>query len=40
MDAAAPLPELAPHAADWARAAEHAAELGLNALAKRLAERA
>jgi DNA polymerase-1 len=40
MDAAAPLPELAPAQPDWAGAAEHAAELGLNALATRLAERA
>ncbi len=40
MDASAPLPELAPHEPTWGRAAEHAAGLGLNALAKRLAERA
>ncbi len=40
MDASAPLPELAPHDPTWARAAEHAAALGLNALAQRLAARA
>jgi hypothetical protein len=40
MDAAAPLPELRPTPPAWARAAAHAEELGLNALAKRLAERA
>jgi len=38
MDASAPLPELTPARPTWARAAEHAAELGLNALSKRLAE--
>jgi DNA polymerase-1 len=36
MDASAPLPALAPHAPTWARAAQHAAELGLDALARRL----
>jgi DNA polymerase-1 len=40
MDAGAPVPELVPHRPDWARAAEHAAELGLGALSRRLAERA
>jgi DNA polymerase-1 len=40
MDAGAPLPKLAATPPDWAGAAEHARELGLNALAKRLAERA
>jgi DNA polymerase-1 len=40
MDASAPLPELVPQAPTWGRAAEHAAALGLNALARRLAERA
>ena len=39
MDAGAPLPKLAATRPDWAGAAAHAAELGLNALAKRLAER-
>jgi DNA polymerase-1 len=39
MDAAAPLPPLAPTPPDWARASATASELGLNALAKRLAER-
>jgi DNA polymerase-1 len=39
MDAAAPLPELAPSEPTWARAAEYAAELGLGALSRRLAER-
>jgi DNA polymerase-1 len=37
MDASAPLPKLAAARPTWARAAEHAAELGLNALSKRLA---
>jgi DNA polymerase-1 len=37
MDAAAPLPDLTPGEPTWARAAEHAAALGLNALSKRLA---
>jgi DNA polymerase-1 len=40
MDAAAPLPELAPQEPTWARAAEAARELGLGALAGRLDERA
>jgi DNA polymerase-1 len=40
MDASAPLPKLAPHRPTWTRAAERARELGLNALAKRLAARA
>jgi 5'-3' exonuclease len=40
MDAKAPLPTLGPTPPDWRRASEHATELGLNALAKRLAERA
>jgi DNA polymerase-1 len=39
MDAAAPLPPLGPTPPDWARASATASELGLNALAKRLAER-
>jgi hypothetical protein len=39
MDAGAPLPELAAQAPTWARGAERARELGLNALAKRLDER-
>ena len=37
---AAPLPELVATRPDWARAAAHATELGLDALAKRLAEHA
>jgi DNA polymerase-1 len=40
MDAQAPLPTLGPTPPDWRRASEHAADLGLNALAKRLLERA
>ena len=40
MDADAPLPPLTPETPTWARAAEHARELGLSALAGRLAERA
>jgi DNA polymerase-1 len=40
MDAGAPLPELVPQQPDWTRAAAHAAELGLGALSRRLAERA
>jgi 5'-3' exonuclease len=40
MDASAPLPELAPHEPTWGRASEYARELGLNALAGRLAKRA
>jgi DNA polymerase-1 len=40
MDSDAPLPKLAPTPPDWVRAAEHARELGLNALEKRLRERA
>jgi DNA polymerase-1 len=39
MDASAPLPELEPQHPTWGRAADRARELGLNALAKRLAER-
>lgn len=39
MDAEAPLPDLGPTPPDWARAAEHARGLGLNALTKRLSER-
>src|SRR5262245_49713364 len=38
MDASAPLPKLAAAQPDWARASAHTAELGLNALSKRLAE--
>src|SRR4051812_42672764 len=40
MDAGAPVPELADQTPTWARGAERATELGLNALAKRLLERA
>jgi DNA polymerase I len=40
MDASAPLPELAPQDPDWAAAAAHARELGVNGLAERIAERA
>jgi DNA polymerase I len=40
MDADAPLPKLGPTPPDWARAADHAHELGLNSLEKRLRERA
>jgi DNA polymerase-1 len=40
MDASAPVPELAPQEPDWAGAAEHAAELGVGGLARRIAERA
>jgi DNA polymerase I len=40
MDADAPLPRLAALKPTWARASERARELGLNALAGRLAERA
>jgi DNA polymerase-1 len=40
MDADAPLPPLRPTSPDWARAARHAHELGLAALAGRLEERA
>jgi DNA polymerase I len=40
MDADAPLPKLGPTPPDWARAADHARELGLNSLEKRLRERA
>ncbi len=40
MDDQAPLPKLAPTPPDWARAAAHAHELGLEGLAKRLLERA
>jgi len=39
MDAQAPLPDLGPTPPDWARAADHAHELGLGALEKRLRER-
>jgi DNA polymerase-1 len=39
MDPDAPLPRLAAQKPTWARAAERARELGLNALAKRLGER-
>jgi DNA polymerase I len=39
MDAAAPLPPLEPAPPDWARAEAHAKELGLNGLARRIAER-
>jgi 5'-3' exonuclease len=38
MDAKAPLPKLGPTPPDWARASEHAAGLGLNGLADRLAK--
>jgi DNA polymerase I len=40
MDDQAPLPKLAPTPPDWARAAAHTRELGLEGLAKRLFERA
>ena len=40
MDAEAPLPELRPTPPDWSRAQATREELGLNALAKRLGERA
>src|SRR5262249_55323438 len=40
MDSTAPLPLLEPRPPDWARASAHAAELGLGALSRRLAERA
>jgi DNA polymerase-1 len=40
MDAAAPIPKLPDQEPDWTRAAEHAAKLGLGALAGRLEERA
>ncbi len=39
MDASAPLPLLEPHEPTWSRAADHARELGLNALSKRIGER-
>ncbi|MFL5954191.1 MAG: 5'-3' exonuclease H3TH domain-containing protein [Gaiellaceae bacterium] len=39
MDPDAPLPQLAPTPPDWARAADHARELGLGALATRLDSR-
>ena len=39
MDADAPLPPLMPTPPDWARAAAHAGELGLNGLATKLAAR-
>ncbi len=37
LDASAPLPQLADQTPDWAEASVHAKELGLNALAERLA---
>jgi DNA polymerase-1 len=40
MDPEAPLPQLAPTPPDWARAAAHVRELGLESLSKRLLERA
>ncbi len=40
MDPEAPLPKLRPTPPDWAGAAAHARELGLESLAKRLLERA
>lgn len=40
MDTGAPLPKLAPTPPDWKRAADHARELGLGALERRLRERA
>jgi DNA polymerase I len=40
MDPDAPLPKLAPTPPTWARASEHARELGLNTLADKLAARA
>ena len=40
MDPEAPLPKLAPTPPDWAGAAAHARELGLDGLANRLLERA
>jgi DNA polymerase-1 len=40
MDAKAPVGRLRPQTPTWTRAAEHAHELGLNALSKRLSERA
>ena len=40
MDPGAPLPKLAATPPDWARAADHAHELGLGTLEKRLRERA
>jgi DNA polymerase-1 len=39
MDSDAPLPKLKATPPDWSRAADHARELGLNALEKRLRER-
>jgi DNA polymerase-1 len=39
MDTGAPLPALGPTPPDWARAAATATHLGMNALARRLAER-
>ncbi len=39
MDADAPLPKLGPTAPDWSRAADHARDLGLGSLEKRLRER-
>ena len=39
MDGGAPLPKLNPREPDWARAEAKARELGLNGLARRLAER-
>jgi DNA polymerase I len=40
MDAAAPLPPLAATPPDWDRATAHARDLGLNAVAERLSQRA
>ena len=40
MDAAAPVPPLVPTPPDWVRAEQHALELGLNGLARRIAEHA
>ena len=40
MDASAPVPALTAQAPAWRRAAEHAAELGVNGLARRIAEHA
>jgi hypothetical protein len=40
MDGDAPLPPLAPTPPNWSRAADHARELGLGSLEKRLRERA
>ena len=40
MDASAPVPAFTAQAPAWRRAAEHAAELGVNGLARRIAEHA